>query len=250
MVVTRASQSVRPPTHEESKRIPPLENGDRLTRAEFERRYGAMEQVKKAELIEGVVHMPTPVKVSHGQPHAQLITWLGVYCTSTPHVDLYDNTTVRLDADNEVQPDALLRLESGGRSSISQDGYIEAAPELIAEIAASSAAIDLHAKMNVYRRSGVQEYLVWQTFESRLDWYELRDEVYAPLTPDAEGIIRSNVFPGLWLNASALVGEDLATVLMELQKGLASREHAEFVAGLEKTSSSSKSETSGAGDNR
>jgi Uma2 family endonuclease len=248
MVVTRARQSVRPPIDAESRRIPPLENGDRLTRAEFERRYGAMEHVKKAELIEGVVHMPTPVKVSHGQPHAQLITWLGVYCTATPHVDVYDNTTVRLDADNEVQPDALLRLESGGHSTIGADGYIEGAPELIAEIAASSAAIDLHAKMNVYRRNGVREYVVWQTFESRLDWYELRDEVYAPLTPDAEGIIRSNVFPGLWLNAMALVTGDLASVLMELQKGLASKEHGEFLASLEKMSAPSKSESSDIGD--
>jgi Uma2 family endonuclease len=228
--------------------MPPLENGDRLTRAEFERRYEAMEKVKKAELIEGVVHMPTPVKVNHGKPHALLLGWLGAYCAATPHVDAYDNTTVRLDADNEVQPDALLRLESGGQSTISADGYIEGAPELIAEIAASSAAIDLHAKMNVYRRTGVQEYLVWQTFEKRLDWYELREQVYAPLTPDGQGIMRSNVFPGLWLNASALVSEDLAAVLKELQKGLATREHGEFAASPEKMSASGKSESSDVGD--
>lgn len=242
MVVTRARQSVRPATHEESTRMPPLENGDRLTRAEFERRYGAMEHIKKAELIEGVVHRPTPVKVSHGKSHALLLGWLAAFRAATPHIDVYDNTTVRLDADNEVQPDALLRLEIGGRSTISADGYLEGAPELIAEIAASSAAIDLHAKMNVYRRSGVQEYLVWQTFESRLDWYELRDEVYTALVPDEEGIIRSNVFPGLWLKANALVTEDLGAVLMDLQKGLATSEHSEFVASLEKMSASGKRE--------
>lgn len=191
--------------------------------------------------------MPTPVKVSHGKPHAQLMTLLGAYCAATPHVDIYDNTTVRLDADNEVQPDALLRLESGGHSSISQDGYIEGAPELIAEIAASSAAIDLHAKRNVCRRNGVREYLVWQTFESRLDWLELR-EVYASLTPDEDGIVRSHVFPGLWLKANAFVSEDLSGVLMELQKGLASREHGEFVANLEKMSAPSEDKSSETGD--
>ncbi len=216
MVVTRNRQAILPPTKEESTRMPPLENGDRLTRAEFERRYAAMARVKKAELIEGIVHMPTPVKVSHGKPHAQVVSWLGVYCAGTPGVQPSDNTTVRLDADNEVQPDALLRLERGGHSSISGDGYVEGAPELIAEIAASSAAIDLHTKMNVYRRSGVQEYLVWQTFDSRLDWFELREEAFAPLASDKAGVFRSHVFPGLWLDAKALLKGELATVLREL----------------------------------
>jgi Uma2 family endonuclease len=242
MVVTRNRQTVLSPTKEESMRMPPLENGDRLTRAEFERRYAAMSQVKRAELIEGVVHMPTPVKTSHGKAHAQLLGWLAAFCAATPHLEVYDNTTVRLDADNEVQPDALLRIEREGRSSISGDGYIEGPPELIAEIAASSAAIDLHAKMNVYRRSGVQEYLVWQTFESRLDWFELRDETLVPLAPDDEGVFRSKVFPGLWLDAIALLQGDLAAVLKQLQEGLETSEHSELVKKLNKLSASSTSE--------
>jgi Uma2 family endonuclease len=241
MVVTRSKTAILRPTEEDSAKIPALENGDRLTRAEFERRYAAMSRVKKVELIEGVVHMPAPVKVSHGKPHAQVVSGLGVYCAGTPGVQLNDNTTVRLDADNEVQPDALLRLERGGRSSISGDGYIEGAPEMIAEIAASSASIDLHAKMNVYRRSGVQEYLVWQTFESRLDWFEMREEAFVPLAADDEGVFRSNVFPGLWLDARALLEGDLAAVLKELQKGLETSEHGEFVRKLDSWSTSSGS---------
>ncbi|HFD38222.1 MAG TPA: Uma2 family endonuclease, partial [Anaerolineae bacterium] len=132
---------------------PPLVHGDRLTRYEFERRYRAMPHVKEAELIEGVVYTPTPVSNRHSQAHGQITTWLGIYCAATPGVHLNDNATVRLDLDNEPQPDALLRLDEtlGGRSRIGPDDYIEGAPELIAEIAASSASYDLHDKMNAYR---------------------------------------------------------------------------------------------------
>ena len=99
--------------------IPPLESGDRLTRAEFERRYQATPEKFKAELIEGVVYVASPVRSFHGVPHADLVTWLGVYRTATPGVSVADNTTTRLDLDNEPQPDALLRIEIGGISTIS-----------------------------------------------------------------------------------------------------------------------------------
>ncbi|MEM9926784.1 MAG: Uma2 family endonuclease, partial [Cyanobacteria bacterium P01_D01_bin.50] len=115
--------------------LPPLENGDRLTRYEFERRYQAMIQIKKAELIEGVVYVASPVRATkHSRPHAKIITWLGTYSAASLGVDLQDNATVRLDADNEPQPDALLRIETeaGGNSRISEDDYIEGSPELIA----------------------------------------------------------------------------------------------------------------------
>lgn len=216
------------------ERMPPLENGDRLTRAEFERRYNAMPKVKKAELVEGEVHMPSPVKVTHSKPHAQMMTWLGLYCASTPGVGLYDNATVRLDLDNEVQPDAFLRLEpaAGGRSRISEDDYVEGPPELIVEVAGSSAAIDLHAKLNVYRRNGVPEYLVWQVYDGRMDWFELRDEHYAPMSPDDRGVLHSRIFPGLWLAVRELLEGDLAGVLAELQKGIRTPEHEAFVGQL------------------
>ena len=234
MTITKVGRISRARAARPQSYLPPLENGDQLTRAEFERRYEAMPDVNKAELIEGAVHMPTPVSVSHGEPHARIMGWLIAYCAATPAVKVYDNATVLLDADNEVQPDALLRLEAeaGGRSRVNMAGYLEGAPELVAEIAASSAAIDLHAKMNVYRRTQVQEYLVWQTFEKRLDWFELRDERYAALAPDENGLLRSRVFPGLWLAVEAILEGNLGTVLSELQKGLASKEHSKFVKQL------------------
>ncbi|MBD2313217.1 Uma2 family endonuclease [Desertifilum sp. FACHB-1129] len=213
--------------------LPPLENGDRLTRAEFEKRYHAMTHTKKAELIEGVVYMPSPLRHQrHGRPHSAIITWLGVYRAATPGVDLSDNATVRLDFDNEPQPDALLRIDRGGQSMISEDDYIEGAPELIAEIAASTVSYDLHEKLRVYRRNQVQEYLVWRTYDQQLDWFRLSNEEYVRLEPNAEGVICSQVFPGLWLAVSALLEDNLAEVLATLQHGLQTAEHQAFVEQL------------------
>ncbi len=215
--------------------IPPLENGDHLTRAEFERRYSAMPAVKKAELVEGEVYMGSPVRHSvHSAPHARVMWWLGTYCVATAGVDIGDNATVRLDADNEVQPDALLRLEpgQGGHSVVAADGYLEGAPELIFEVAASSASYDLHEKKQVYRRNGVPEYAVWRVYEEALDWFRLENEQYVRVEPNAEGVIESRVFPGLRLHVTALLKDDLPTVLAELKRGLASPEHAAFVSRL------------------
>ncbi|QEQ00665.1 Uma2 family endonuclease [Thermosynechococcus sp. QKsg1] len=218
-------------TIEHPVQLPPLENGDRLTRDEFERRYAAMPHLKKAELIEGIVYVASPLRYrSHGQPHLFLITWLGTYCAATPGVEAADAPTIRLDADNEPQPDAILRLSHGGRSRITADDYIEGAPELVVEIAASSAAYDLHDKLRVYRRNGVQEYLVWCTYDRQIHWFSLEAGEYQPLTADAEGIIRSRQFPGLWLAPEALLAHDLGTVLRVLQQGIATPEHQAFVA--------------------
>jgi Uma2 family endonuclease len=214
---------------------PPLESGDRLTRPEFERRYEAMPWVKKAELVEGVVYVASPVRqAGHGRPHSLIITWLGTYVAATPGVDIGDNATVRLDIDNEPQPDALLRIEPevGGRSRIGQDDYIEGAPELVVEIAASSASYDIYDKLDAYRRNGVQEYAVWRVYEQVVDWWELRDGEYVPLPLEADEVFRSRVFPGLCLNVSALLKGDLAGVLAALQEGIGSAEHAAFVVRL------------------
>jgi Uma2 family endonuclease len=216
---------------------PPLSAGDRLSQAEFERRYQAHPEIKKAELIEGVVYMPSPVRFAqHGQPHFGIITWLGTYCAATPGILVGgDNVTVRLDFENEVQPDVLLRLEPqyGGRSRVTKDDYLEGPPELIVEIAASSVAYDLHDKRRVYARSGVQEYLAVQMYEQRVDWFVLREGVYGVLKPDTRGVLRSQVFPGLWLQPAALWTGDLAGMLAVLQEGLASPEHAAFLARLQ-----------------
>jgi Uma2 family endonuclease len=207
----------------------PLENGDSLTRPEFEKRYAAMPHVKKAELIEGVVYMPAALRFrGHGQPHANLVIWLGMYKIVTPKVELGDNATVRLDLDNAPQPDAILLIE-GGQAQITEDDYIEGAPELVVEVAGSSAAYDLHDKKRAYRRNGVQEYLVWRVYERELDWFSLEAGKYTKLEPDEVGVIRSRVFPGLWLAVEALLSGDMEEVLAVLQEGLRSSEYQEFI---------------------
>ncbi len=218
-----------------SAHIPPLESGDNLTRPEFERRYNAMPDVKKAELIEGVVYVASPLRFEpHAEPHGDLMGWLWSYKVATSGVRLGDNPTVRLDLDNEPQPDAILLIDAtcGGQSHLSADGYVEGAPELVAEIAASSATKDLHDKKRAYRRNGIQEYIVWQVFESIVSWFSLQDGEYVSLIPDAAGIIRSQVFPGLWLDVPALVAGNMPQVLVMLQLGINSAEHQAFVAQL------------------
>ncbi len=215
---------------------PPLTAGDRLTRVEFERRYLAHPEIKIAELIEGVVYISSPVRFeAHSRRHSDIVGWLGLYCAATPGSRGGTNATIQLNFENEVQPDALLRLDSalGGCSRITPDDYLAGPPELVVEIAASSAAYDLHDKRRVYQRSGVQEYLALQVYEQEATWFALREGVYESLAPDAAGILRSEVFPGLWLDPAAFWTGDLAAVLATLQQGLASPEHAAFVARLQ-----------------
>jgi Uma2 family endonuclease len=217
--------------------VPPLEPGDQLTRDEFERRYDAMPHLKKAELLEGEVHMPSPVRWKrHANPHADMIGCLFVYRASTPGVEVGDNGSVRLDMDSEPQPDAAMIIEPsrGGRVQISSDDYVVGGPELVAEVAASSVSIDLTTKLRIYRRNQVQEYLVWRVLEQSLDWFALRNSQYERLSMDEAGFFKSEVFPGLWLDAAALTRFDPAAVLRGLQQGLASAEHANFAAQLNK----------------
>ncbi len=193
--------------------IPPLENGDRLTRAEFERRYNAMPEVKKAELIEGIVYMPSPVRLRrHGRPHIHIAGWLSIYEAGSPGVIAADNASARLDLDNEPQPDALLLIEPqcGGQARISDDDYVEGAPELVVEIASSSVSIDLHRKLHVYRRNGVREYVVWRVQEQQIDWFVLSEGEFVRSPLDERGLFLSQVFPGLWLDQAALIKGDLA----------------------------------------
>lgn len=227
--MTSSSQSrLHPP-------IPPLENGDRLLRHEFERRYQQMPHVKKAELIEGIVYMASPLRFEpHAEPHADLIIWLGNYKVATPKVRLGDNPTVRLDFDNEPQPDAVLLINAsaGGQTFLGEDGYIEGAPELAVEVSASSASIDLSDKKRAYRRNRVREYLVWQVFDQRIDWFSLQNGDYVSLLPDENGVIHSQVFPGLWLQVNAMLKGDMLQVLSVLQTGLNSDEHQAFTRQL------------------
>jgi Uma2 family endonuclease len=177
--------------------------------------------------------MASPVRAKrHGKPCAQIMGWLVAYETATPGVETFDNTTVRLDDNNEPQPDALLRIETGGQSTISEDDYLEGAPELIVEIAASTVSYDLHQKLNVYLRHQVQEYLVWRVYDREFDWFRLNNGQYIKLEPNQKGIISSQIFPGLWLDRDALLDGNLAKVLAILQQGLGTKEHQEFVKKL------------------
>ena len=219
--------------------IPPLESGDRLTRHEFEHRYHAMPDTKKAELIEGVVYVASPLRFRrHAEPHSLLIVVFGTYMIMTPGVRIGDNATVRLDFDNEPQPDVVLLIDEtlGGQAHISDDDYIEGAPELVAEVAASSAANDLYDKKKAYRRNGVKEYIIWQSLENKLDWFSLQNGEYVSLEPGADGVIKSRVFPGLWLDVQALRTGEMTQVLAVLQNGLNSQEHQVFVQQLSKNS--------------
>jgi Uma2 family endonuclease len=218
-------------TPSQPRLIPPLENGDRLTRYEFERRYDAMLHLNKAELIEGVVYMAAALRFrSHGEPHSNIMGWLWTYKIATPGVALGDAPTVRLDLDNEPQPDAVLLIEEqcGGRSRVSEDDYIEGTPELVVEIAASSAAIDLGDKKRAYRRNGIPEYIVWQVFDRKVDWFYLQEGEYLSLPIDADGTMRSRVFPGLWLAVEDLLLGNMVQVLAVLQAGLAAAEQDAF----------------------
>jgi Uma2 family endonuclease len=211
-----------------SQKFPPLENGDHLTRPEFERRYAKAAHIQKAELIEGIVYLASPLRFQqHAEPHSRLHGWLWTYQINTPGLHLGIEPTVRLDLDNEPQPDIVLILDPrlGGRAEFTDDGYLEGTPEFVIEIAASSAAIDLSRKMEAYRRNGILEYLVWQSFENELLWFHLVEGTYQPLNVDEDGIIRSQVFPGLWLAENALLNNQMLRVLEVLQKGLNSQEY-------------------------
>ena len=214
---------------------PPLENGDRLNRIEFERRWDAMPHVKKAELIEGVVYMASPVgHAKHGEPHSEAIGWLALYRYATPGVKGGAESSIRLDLENMPQPDAFLYIPQslGGRIRIDEDDYVIGTPELVVEVASSSASYDLHAKLRVYQRNGTPEYVVWRTRDKAVDWFILREGRYERLAPGPDGILRSEVFPGLWLDPDALMRDDRAAMLRVNQLGTTSAEHSAFVTRL------------------
>ena len=218
--------------------IPPLENGAHLTRPEFERRFDATPELKKAELIDGVVYMaPPPVSHDfHGVPHFRLITALGTYEVSTPGVAGGDNSSIRLDLDNMPQPDIYLIVEPpcGGQAKIDAEGYVEGAPEFVCEVAATSASLDLHRKLDLYRRHGVKEYVVWRTLDGEIDYFVARQGQYVKLDPQPSGEYRSETLPGLWLDAPAVLKGDWMSVMRKIQEGISSTEHTAFVDQLKR----------------
>ena len=233
----------------EAEPIPELRDGDRISKAEFWRRYEASKTVHRAELIEGVVHVISATRVpgeespvapisneGHGGPQGDILFWLGSYAVATYGVRPSGPSTIRgLDPASSPEPDALLRIlpECGGRTETDADDYLVRGPELIVEIAKATANIDLGPKLRTNRDDGVPEYLVWRTRHRVIDWFQLdRNGEYVPLVPDADGILKSRVFPGLWLATAAMIAGDMAAVLAVVGRGIASPEHAKFVGKL------------------
>lgn len=230
--------TLRPAREPQAAAVPPLENGDHLSREEFERCYDAMPELKKAELIEGVVYVPSPARVKrHSEPHADLAAWIVHYRAYTPGVQALVNASVRMDRKSMPQPDASLRIEAerGGQSRISGDDYVEGSPELAIEVASSSVSYDLHVKRRVFERNRVLEYLVYRVLDAAIDWFVFEQGKYERLEPDAAGVHRSRAFPGLWLDAPALLRGDMPRVLEVLGEGLKTPEHAAFIDKLKKT---------------
>jgi Uma2 family endonuclease len=235
-MATPAVTTTRPEELSPGSSGPLLEQGDRLSRDEFERRYARMPQVKKAELIEGTVYVPSPVRAGrHSEPHGNVTAWLNVYSSETPGVRCFPDATVRLDMDNEPQPDvALIKIgQLGGQARISTDDYLEGAPELVVEIVGSSRSYDLHQKKGAYRRNGVREFPAWNTEDNQIIWWQLSEGDYREIPRSPDGLLKSTIFPGLWLDLEALLRGDMKAVLATLRRGLESPEHAAFVGSKE-----------------
>jgi hypothetical protein len=214
--------------------IPPLVAGRRLSQAEFHRRYEAMPPRTRAELVGGIVYMPSPMSSDHGESTPDIIIWLGLYRRRTRGLRLADGATVILGPYGEPQPDALMRIEPelGGTCSVNADNYLTGPPEMVVEAARSSRLFDLGPKRTDYERAGVREYIVVTLDPDDVHWYHRRARKLVRMRRDPDGLYRSRVFPGLWLDPAALLSGDLDGVIATLDRGLASPEHAAFVAKL------------------
>ena len=207
----------------------PLIAGQRLKRDEFLRRWENMPEVKHAELIGGLVYMPSPISLDHSSHDGLVIGWLTYYAARTPGCDAGSSGTWLM-LEDAPQPDADLRIlpEYGGQSWV-EGPYCAGAPELAAEVSLSSASYDLGPKMELYRVAGVREYVAVLLGERGVVWYRLVDGKYVPLQPGAGGLLRSVVFPGLWLDPDALLTLNGAKIFDVLDLGLRSPEHQDFV---------------------
>jgi Uma2 family endonuclease len=209
-----------------------LHTGDRMTREEFHRLYEQTPPDFRAELIGGIVYVSSPMKRRHGTNDLPLGTLFFAYEGCTPGVESGDNTTVLLGEGGEPQPDLFLRILPGfgGQSQTTDDDYVLGPPELTTEISHSSRAIDLHAKREDYQRYGVLEYLVLCLSERQLRWFDLRND--RELQPDSDGVYRIRSFPGLWIDAEAVLTKDYRRMMGILEQGLATPEHAAFIQRL------------------
>jgi Uma2 family endonuclease len=221
------------------RRLPPLENGDHLDQPTFHARYEAMPEGCRAELIGGIVHMPSPQKLLHSKAQRLAVRWLEEYTDTTPGTEVLFNNTQILGPDSEPEPDACLFIapEYGGQVYADKDDYLNGPPDLIVEVSSSTESIDLHRKKRDYEKGGVREYVVLALRMQQVFWFARRRGKYREVPLPADGIFRSRVFPGLWLDAEALLRNQRPRVLAVLREGLATPEHAAFVAKLAKHAS-------------
>jgi Uma2 family endonuclease len=226
-----ATTRERSKTVAKEQKLPPLEPGDHLDQATFHARYEQMPEDVKAELIGGIVYMPAALRMPHGRHHGLLMGWLTQYFAATPGIDFADNTTVLFDESCEPQPDACLFIP-GGQAHENEDGYLVGPPELVAEIASSSEAYDLHSKRDDYERFGVQEYLVVVVRSEQIVWLNRQGDRFVDLPPGDDGVFRSSWFPGLWLDPVAFFRRDARRLLDVLNEGIATAEHTRFVEQL------------------
>ena len=219
----------RPP----SIKLPPLVAGQRLDRDTFHARYEAMPPNTRAELIGGVVHMPSPMSLDHGDDNGPIFIWIDYYAESTPGIQSNIGSSLLLDELGEPQADVSLRIlpEYGGQVR-HEGGYIVGAPELVVEIARSSRRTDLGDKKTDYERAGVREYLIVELDPDRVHWFLRRGDHFETLASGPDGLFRSEVYPGLWLDPVALFAGDRRRLRAVVDRGFATPEHAAFVARL------------------
>jgi Uma2 family endonuclease len=219
----------------EPRTLPPLVEGQRLDRATFHERYEAMPPGTRAELVGGVVYMPSPLGIEHGERDQDLAYWLGHYRRFTEGVRGASNATTQFDDYGEPQPDLHLRIpeERGGQTRI-VNGYVVGAPELIVEVSKTTRKYDLGVKKADYERAGVQEYLFVGLDPEEIRWFIRSDGRFGERSAGPDGVFRSTVFPGLWFDPRAFFAEDLEGLIATLERGLATPEHAEFVERLKR----------------
>ena len=219
-----------------TRTLPPLENGDHLDQPTFHVRYEAMPEDCRAELIGGIVYMASPQKVPHSDGQRLLIRWLDEYAEATPGTNALINNTQILGPESEPEPDGCLFIlpEYGGQVFVDENEYLNGAPELVAEVSSSTESIDLNRKKLDYQKAGVGEYVVLALRTQQVFWFVRQRGKYREVPLPKDGIFRSRTFPGLWLDAEAILRNDRRGVLAALKQGLATPEHAAFVAKLAK----------------
>jgi Uma2 family endonuclease len=231
--MTTLRTTERPESLPESEPPPRLDSGDRMDSETFMAIYEQMPEGFRAQLIQGVVYVASPISADHGRPNQDVSFWLGSYQLRTPGVRPFAATTLQLGLNDNPEPDAsmMIAAECGGQARV-EGRFIVGAPELAVEVSYSSRAVDLNAKLASYQAAGVREYVVFIVQDDAVRWHVLRDGRYEVATPGDDGLYRSTVFPGLWLDPAAFIAGDVARLAAAVERGTATPEHAAFAARL------------------